>query len=343
MRAWLKKWWPLAKALLAIAILVAIGRRFVEDLQEPNLWNRAFHLGWMILSGALYILALGFSAFFWKRLLHGFDQHPSAATAIKAYYIGFLGKYLPGKAWALVMRAAIAAGPRVRGGLAGLTAFYEVLTTMAAGVLLAAVMFLILGPDSAAPVDWDALRGLFRLQVPAAAVLDRKVFVLLALILFLPLGTLILPPVFNRLAHRLAAPFRDKDAPPLPPFRATWLVEGLLLTACGWFLLGASLWCMLRAMLSQPPEWDLQTWGLFTAYLGLGYVAGFVILVVPSGLGVREFFLTLFLVNPQEGRPRASILLAVLLLRLVWTAAELVTAGIVYWLPDQRVEVRSQQ
>jgi uncharacterized membrane protein YbhN (UPF0104 family) len=100
---------------------------------------------------------------------------------------------------------------------------------------------------------------------------------------------------------------------------------------------------MLRAVLTQPPEWDLETWGLFTAYMGLAYVAGFVILVVPSGLGVREFFLTLFLVNPQEGRSRASILLAVLLLRLVWTAAELVTAGIVYWLPDQRSEVRSQR
>jgi len=65
--------------------------------------------------------------------------------------------------------------------------------------------------------------------------------------------------------------------------------------------------------------------------------------ITPSGLGVREFFLTLFLVNPHEGRPRASILLAVLLLRLVWTAAELVTAGIVYWLPDQRSEVRGQK
>src|SRR5262249_20181882 len=159
------------------------------------LWNRSFHAGWMILSGAFYILAIGFCALFWYRLMRGCGQHLSAATTVRAYYIGFLGKYLPGKAWALVMRAAIAAGPRVRGGLAGLTAFYEVLTTMAAGVLLAALLFLFLGPDSGARIDWDSLRGLFRLQMPASAVLDRKVFVLLALVLLLPLGTLILPVV----------------------------------------------------------------------------------------------------------------------------------------------------
>jgi hypothetical protein len=334
MLSWLKKWWPLVKALLAIAILIAIGRRFAEDLQEPNLWNRSFHAGWMILSGALYIAALGFSVFFWYRLLRRFGQHPSAAVTLKSYYVGFLGKYLPGKAWALVMRATLAAGPRVRPGLAGLTAFYEVLTNMAAGALLSALLFLLLAPASSTPLDWETLRGLFRLETPAG-VLDRKILVLLALALLLPIGTAILPPVFNRLAGKVAAPFREKDAPPLPRFSAKCLGEGLLLTTGCWFLLGASLECMLHAVLSRPPEWTLPTWGLLTAYMGVAYVAGFVIVVVPSGLGVREFFLTLFLVNPEEGRPGASILLAVLLLRLVWTTAELITAAMVYWLPSE--------
>jgi len=343
MRAWLKKWWPVLKAVLAVALLVAIGRRFVIDLQEPDLWNRSFHIGWMVLSGALYIFALAFSAFFWYRLLHRFGQHPSATATVKAYYIGFLGKYLPGKAWALVMRAAIAAGPRVRGGLAGLTAFYEVLTTMAAGALLAAVLFLLFGPACSGPIDWAALRGLFRLRMPPHPIFDYRIGVCLALILLLPIGTLILPAVFNRLAHRLTAPFREKDAPALPRFRLAALAEGVLLTACGWFCLGAGLWCMLRAVLTRPPAFDGHTWVMFTASMGVAYVAGFVILVVPSGLGVREFFLTVFLVNPEEGRDRASILLAVLLLRVVWTAAELVTAGIVWWLPDREPEVGGQR
>ena len=53
----------------------------------------------------------------------------------------YLGKYLPGKAWALVLRATLIRGPEVRLSVAGLSSFYEVLTTMAAGVLLAALLF----------------------------------------------------------------------------------------------------------------------------------------------------------------------------------------------------------
>jgi hypothetical protein len=225
------------------------------------------------------------------------------------------------------------AGPRVRGGLAGLTAFYEVLTTMATGALLAAVLFSLLLPATPTPFDWSAFWGLFRLEEPAAAVLDRRIFVLLALILCAGIGAFTLPPVINRLAGRLAQPFREKDAPPLPRFRRSFLAEGVLLTGCGSFLLGASLWAMLHAVLQSPPPATWPTWALLTGFMGVAYAAGFIILIVPSGLGVREFFLVMFLVDPAAGRPRLDILLAVLLLRLVWTGAELIVAATVYFLP----------
>jgi uncharacterized membrane protein YbhN (UPF0104 family) len=333
MRAWWKKWWPVGKFLLAVVILFAIGRRFAEDLQQPHLWDRPLRPGCLVLSGGVYLLALGCWAGYWHRLMRRVGPPPPPLTSARAYFLGQLGKYLPGKALALVFRAALVAGPRVRVGLAGLTAFYEVLADMAAGALLAAVLFLLLGPDSAAGLDWGALGGLFRLEEPAGTVLDRKVFGLLALALFLPLGVLILPPVFNHLAHRLSRPFREKDAPPLPPFRAGFLAEGLLWATCSWFLMGTSLWVLLQGTLVRPPPWAWDTWALFTASLALAYVAGFIILVVPSGLGVREFFLTLLLANPKEGRDRASIVLAVVVLRLVWTAAEVVLAAVLYWFP----------
>jgi uncharacterized membrane protein YbhN (UPF0104 family) len=357
MKAWWKKWWPVAKLLLGVAILIAIGRRFAEDLQEPGLWQRDFRPGWMALSGLLYLLALGCSAFYWQRLLRGFGQRPSPREVVRSYFVGQLGKYLPGKAMALVMRAALVRGPRVSGGLAGLTAFYEVLTTMAAGALLAAGLLLLLAPETGGALDWETFRGLLRLEdrrphlaagqvrdwescrrllrleESAASVLGRRLLVGLALVLFAPLGLVILPPVFNRLAGRLAAPFREKDAPALPRFGPAALVQGLLIAGCAWFLLGTSLWAMLQAVLTRPPRWTLEAWALDSAFMALAYVAGFIILLVPGGLGVREFFLTLFLVDPAAGQPRAAVLLAVLVLRLVWTTADLAMAAAVYWLP----------
>jgi uncharacterized membrane protein YbhN (UPF0104 family) len=74
-------------------------------------------------------------------------------------------------------------------------------------------------------------------------------------------------------------------------------------------------------------------------------VAGFVIVVAPAGLGVREFLLTLLLA-PELGQAaalepdaaRSAAILAVLVLRLVWTAGEAIVAAVLY--PAMVVEAR---
>ena len=54
---------------------------------------------------------------------------------------------MPGKAWALLLRGGLVRGPETRLGVAIITSFYEVLTTMAAGALVAAVVFLVQPPE----------------------------------------------------------------------------------------------------------------------------------------------------------------------------------------------------
>jgi uncharacterized membrane protein YbhN (UPF0104 family) len=336
----LRRWWPAGKAVLALVILLAIGWRFYRDLQRPDLWHRPFHPGWLLASAALYLLGLGTSAFYWYRLLRGIGQRPAFPAVVRAYYIGHLGKYAPGKAWALLLRATLTHGPQVHGGYAGLTAFYEVLTTMAAGALLAVILLAALGPPVSGSFDPRALGRLVLGQTVEGAELDHVAVLLLAVLLLLAVGTPLLPPLFNRLARRLTLPFRGKDAPPLPRLGTAGLVEGLLLTGIGWLLFGVSLWSALQATAPRPLPWTVELLGRATAYLGVAYVAGFLLLVAPGGLGVREFFLTLFL-TPEVARTldvdaaeaRATVILAALGLRLVWTAAEVVMAAAVFWLP----------
>jgi uncharacterized membrane protein YbhN (UPF0104 family) len=79
--------------------------------------------------------------------------------------------------------------------------------------------------------------------------------------------------------------------------------------------------------------------------MALAYVAGFLAIIMPGGVGVREFVLTLFLAPEltTTDEPRALAAVAVLLLRVVWTATELVLAAVVYWLPgaDRRFALPS--
>jgi uncharacterized membrane protein YbhN (UPF0104 family) len=336
LRPW---WWPVGKCLLAVVILVAIGWHFARDL--PVVWQRSYDPGWLVAAGALFLAGVAFSAFYWRGLLLQVGQRPTWATVVRAYYVGRLGQYVPGKAVAVVLRAGLATGPTVKAGYAALTTFYEVLTTMAAGVLLAGGLVLLLLPDTSPAAAWRALPRLFRDREIDPALLGRGPLALASLGLFAAIAVPLLPPVFNRVVHRLSLPFRDRDAAPLALLEARVLPEGLLLTMVGWALLGASTWAALRATVPALPwTWDL--WGRVSAYMGLAYVLGFAA-SLPSGLGVRELFLTVFLASElvrnlglSEVEAGSTAFATVIVLRVVWTVAEVLTAAVVYWLPVPR-------
>jgi hypothetical protein len=332
MRTWLRKQWPAIKVLFTAAVLFFICRQLVRDLGRPELEKPSLHLGWLGLAGVLYLAGLGFSAFFWYHLLKMVGQRPEIMRSVRAYYIGHLGKYLPGKAWALVQRATLAQSPGVTAGVAGMTAFYEVLTTMASGALLAAILLSILGPDSPAPVKWSLLWGLFAGDRPDANLLDRMILVGLALVLLALVGVPILPPLFNRLVRRLSLPFQEPGTASVHlPLGA--LAEGLALTICGWLFLGASLWAVMQSVATETLPLTWQTSGRYSAFLSLAYVLGFAVLLAPGGLGIRETFLYLFLTPEMRCQPGLTGIdpwVPVVLLRVVWTVAELIVAVCLY-------------
>src|SRR5262245_38975320 len=120
----LKKLWPAVKVLMLLAILGLIGRHFAHILLNPELkeadeahrepWQifqdtlLQANPGWLIASAVLYLVGLGFSMYFWFRLLRALGQQPSLPWMMRAYYVGHLGKYVPGKAVALFLRTTLA-------------------------------------------------------------------------------------------------------------------------------------------------------------------------------------------------------------------------------------------
>jgi hypothetical protein len=214
---------------------------------------------------------------------------------------------------------------------------------MASGALLAAVWFAWQSPNLFAPLDWHEVRRLFpeKGAVEGGSV-DPRILMCLALLLLLAVGWPLVPSVFNWLVHRLARRFRDVDAAPLPRFRLAALLPGGVLAIVSWFLMGASLWAVLQTVLPTTPAWTLERWGRYSAFVALAYVAGFIIIWMPSGVGVREVMLLLVLVpeirgllGPDENTAGSLAFLATVLLRLVWFVAEMVGVGVLYWLPSR--------
>ncbi|MFM8583355.1 MAG: YbhN family protein [Planctomycetaceae bacterium] len=297
--AWL---WPAIKWGLFALVLWSVSRQAwqmshsIEDQPTSIRWS------WVALSGFLAVAAWIPSLWYWQRLLAAFHCHVPWFPLIHAYYIGHLGKYVPGKAAVIVIRTALLRSFGLGPAVGAYTVTTEALTYMAAGLTNAAALL----PFAAAQLPqlpWlqtIASRPLLRGLLPVA------VGVTGVLLLIAGSGQ------FVRLAQR-AAIQRGGDPQAFPPLPRGLLVQGFLVFVAGWWLQGASLGAAVAA--ASPTLPSGSDWPRWTGAAALALVGGFLALFAPGGLGVREAVL-LSLLSHLE--PRAALLATVL-----WRAASL--------------------
>jgi uncharacterized membrane protein YbhN (UPF0104 family) len=94
-------------------------------------------------------------------------------------------------------------------------------------------------------------------------------------------------------------------------------------TGLAWLAMGLSQLAVIRGLTPWGDRELLDALPLAVASVALATVAGFVIAVFPGGLGVREGVL-MYALGPALGADLAVV--AALVLRLVWVAAEFVAA-----------------
>ncbi|MCI0700280.1 MAG: flippase-like domain-containing protein [Planctomycetia bacterium] len=308
------------ESALAIVIIVGVVMYFVNVLQKMPPVQFSPRVELLIPAGLLYLFAHFCWATFWVRLLHYEGVHVSWWIGLRTYYVSQFGKYIPGKVAVPLMRIGML---RYFGGHpvpVAVTAVYETLTSMAAGALLG-VLFL-----------------------PALGVLPPEISgrtTALFAVAALPIGL----GVLNKYAARIAKKRRGPDARPLPAPSVFLLAQGLLHGACGYCLLALSLGLTIRALVPNPPELNAEAYAAELAAVALSYVAGFVIVVAPGGLGVREFVLVAALtprfaglVGPDVARRVRDVdssavgmaIVVALVVRLTWTIAEVALGLLLY-------------
>jgi uncharacterized membrane protein YbhN (UPF0104 family) len=288
---------------LAIVLLVVwfIRRTIVDAWEQLGERRWQFDLAWLTASGSLYLLGKLLCGVFWYRTLQVLKQPATLARTLRAYYVGELGKYVPGKAMVVVLRTGMVRGPDGDTGLIAASVFYETLTMMSTGALIGAAIVAV----------W--FRG-------------QTLLVGAALAMMAAAGLPTLPPVFRRLV-RLFGIGRSDPAigEKLADLGYGTMLLGWVVTGVGWVLLGLSFWAMLRGM-GVDCGGPFDQLHLHTAAVTLATVAGF-ISFVPGGAIVREAVLAQLMV-PYLGD--AVALVSAILLRLVWLIAELLISGILY-------------
>lgn len=293
--------WRWVKRLLPWAVLLALAwglRQTVagalEELREHPVSPRP---GWLVLSGALYLIGIYPCAWYYDYVLRSLGQFPAWRESLRAYYISHLGKYIPGKGWTVVLRAGLIRGSAVAVLPATVAAFVETLTMVAGGSAMAAGILLLSWPQHRALT-------LSALGVAAAA------------------AALVSPPLLNLTAYWML----KRRGAAATAWRLNWstIVVGWLAMAPVWFTLSLSLWATLRGLGAEIAlPGDLPR--LFVA-VSLALCLGFASLV-PAGAGVRELLL-LELLAPWLGSGIAAA--SAVVLRLVWMSSEVVASIILY-------------
>jgi uncharacterized membrane protein YbhN (UPF0104 family) len=267
---------------------------------------------WLIAAGVLYALGLVPMAWFWHRALAALEQPAPWQDTLRAYYMGHIGKYVPGKAMAVVLRVAGVRKWVTSIRIALVTSLLETLTMMAVGAFLAAALSTLV----------------LQLEPRLAAI---------GLVMAAAAGVPTLPPVARRLA-RLGLQRIKQDSTLENPGANTvdlntslaginWrlLAGGWAAAALCWTLLGMSLWATLAAIGADNVQL-FQDLPRLVAAVAFSVVVGF-LSMLPGGLLVRDAILMQLLV-PVCGE--ANSLVAAVLLRLVWLVTEVAACGILY-------------
>jgi hypothetical protein len=272
--------WAGRAVRLAFLVLVLVAIVLTLRSQGSELRSAIGRTGIAATLGSFAAVLVGLfaSAMVWRELLADLGSRLPLRTALHVFFLGQLGKYLPGSVFAVAAQMELGRDQgvsRSRVGTASLL-FMGVLT--AGGLLVAAVALPLTSPDALQQYFW--------------------------VLLVLPVGLVCLaPPVLTRL---VATMLRLLRRDPLErPLSARGIGAALGWTLAMWIAYGAHLWLLVLPQVRQPSTGEGHLLLLSLGAYALAWTVGFLFLLAPAGALIRETVLVLALAGVLD-RPAAT-------------------------------------
>ena len=231
----------------------------------------------------------------WRAALADLGASLLQTAGMRVFYLGQLGKYVPGTIWPVVTQMRLGRDYRVPPRASGAAFAVFMLLLVGTGLLVGVPVIPLLGRDAADGYRWLALV----LPVLALAVT---------------------PAVLNRV---MAVALRVAGRPPLPaPLSAAGILRAGGWAVVSWLCYGGHVYLLARTLGAEggPLLW-VECTGAFAA----AFASGPLLLVVPAGAGVREAAL-LLLLGSTVTAPVAAVVAVVS--RLLFIAGDLAWSGV---------------
>jgi uncharacterized membrane protein YbhN (UPF0104 family) len=295
----------LARVVLLLVAFLPLAQMLYQHW--PDVQHAFYQLDWLRLAASLVglLLVLPWMASISWVCVHSLGAKMPVKQVFSLYFITQLPKYLPGGIWAFPGRMVAYRVAGMPDAYAILSVFREVAALFLGAVLVGGMA--LLGRAALEPVLQAAI--LLALLACLAAIALTHWAGYWKLLQASPLGK---SKLFARLLQGELSVLTNLG----------WLPGSLACSVLFWLAMGIPFAQLIAAL---SPTSAALNWLQAAALFALSWCAGFVVVFVPAGFGVRESALSLLLLPYLPAGAAASV---ALLSRLWWMLIEAVLIGI---------------
>jgi uncharacterized membrane protein YbhN (UPF0104 family) len=251
---------------------------------------------WALVLGGIYATFRS-----WRAALADLGVGLPQAAGMRVFYLGQLGKYVPGTIWPVVTQMRLGRDYRVPPRASGAAFAVFMLLLVGTGLLVGVPVIPLLGRDAADGYRWLAL------VLPVLALAAT-------------------PAVLNRV---MAVALRAARRPPMPaPLSTSGILRAGGWAVVSWLCYGVHVYLLARAL---GVEGGALLWLQCTGAFAAAFASGPLLLVVPAGVGIREAALLLLLGSTVTAPVAAVVAVVSRLLFVVgdlaWSAVATAAAG----------------
>jgi uncharacterized membrane protein YbhN (UPF0104 family) len=246
---------------------------------------------------SLMLSAAAFYAYLWKLILERLGTPLSYRQSYRIFFLSQLGRYIPGKIWSILGLIYLSQKEGVSKVMSGASVILQLLLQIVSGVIVFALTLPF----------WSEVDSLAGLGVVVGAV---------------ALGLALLHPALVTRGVNLGLRLTGQAEMELD-WSYGYLLAQLALWVGFWLLNGVAYYFLIRSIDSS----SLPNFVVLAGIFSIAWVAGFLSLVTPSGLGVMEGALA-FLLSFHFPLHVATIV--ALWTRVVRTVSDLVCAAIAW-------------
>ncbi len=280
--------------VLAVGCLYLVVRQIADGWDDYGDQIADARWAWLLVAVPLAVAGMSSLGLVWRSALATLGATVRRRDVFVWYQVGNLGKYIPGGVFQILGRGELA----TRGGVPRSVAYNSVALSMGATYLCGALVSAALLP--LVFIEQESIGGTW--------------WVFLAI----PLGLAALHPRvlgrFFTLAEKLFAGAGEAQVP-------TWTnaVRLVLRHTVGWLGNGVACWAVAVTFAPDAPFATIVFAGI------VSWVAGFLVIFVPSGLGVREATFTAIAATSLSPEIAATV---AIVSRLAFVVADLIGAAL---------------